>query len=135
MPGPPAAALLDTSVVVAILTREEGAEELATRLLDIEVLALPTPCAAEAMLVMHSKFGRDPMPELLGFYREFGVEIIPFTADHLSWFGHGFWRYGKGRHPAALNLGDCFTYAVAKYTGLPLLFTGNDFARTDLIAA
>jgi ribonuclease VapC len=129
------AVLLDTSAVVAILTREEGWPDLVSRLLDAETVAIPAPCAAEALLVMQMKLSRDPMPDLLEFYRNFEIEILPFTAEHLSWFGHGFRLYGKGRNAAGLNLGDCFTYAVAKYTGLPLVFVGNGFARTDVTAA
>ncbi len=62
------------------------------------------------------------------------VEVIPFTAEHYEVAVDAFERFGKGRHPAALNFGDCLTYAVARLSGLPLLYTGDDFARTDLTA-
>lgn len=130
-----AAVLLDTSAIVAIVTQESVAEELLERAFSFQIRALPAPCAAEAILVLHAKLGRDPAFELQVIYRELEIQIVPFTAEHLDWFSHAFARYGKGRHPAALNLGDCFTYAVAKSTGMPLLFTGNDFSRTDLISA
>jgi ribonuclease VapC len=76
--------------------------------------------------------GRDPRPQLSRFLREMEVEVIPFTAEHYEVAVDAFERFGKGRHPAALNFGDCLTYAVARLSGLPLLFTGEDFARTDL---
>lgn len=58
-----------------------------------------------------------------------------FESQHLAWFNYGFSTFGKGRHPAALNFGDCFTYSISKSTGLPLLFTRNDFTQTDRIIA
>ena len=135
MPRTTSAVLLDTSAVVAILTREAAAYDLLATLLAADLRALPVPCAAEAIIVLHSKLGRDPSSDLQEFYREFAIGLIPFPAEHLTWFSHAFTRYGKGRHPAALNLGDCFTYAIAKFTGLPLLFTGNGFSQTDLALA
>ncbi len=62
------------------------------------------------------------------------MEYIPCMPDHYDLAVDAFQRYGKGRHPASLNFGDCLTYAVARIAGLPLLFTGDDFARTDLAA-
>ena len=83
-------------------------------------------------MVLSSRLGRDPRQQLAGFLREMEVEVIPFTAEHYEVAMDAFERFGKGRHPAALNFGDCLTYAVARLSGLPLLYTGNDFARTDL---
>lgn len=127
-----AALLLDTSAIVAILTKEPAAHLLLEKLLCSKVRLLPAPCAAEVLLVMHTKLGRNPEPILGEFYREFEIQVIAFEAHHLAWFHHAVTVFGKGRHPAALNFGDCFTYSIAKSTGLPLLFTGNDFPLTDL---
>ena len=66
---------------------------------------------------------------------ELQATIVPFARNHLSIFYEAFQRYGKGRHPARLNMGDCFTYAIAKASGLPVLFVGDDFTQTDLTAA
>lgn len=66
------------------------------------------------------------------FLQQFEVEEIPFTEAHWRIATDAFLRFGKGRHPAALNFGDCMTYATAKLAGEPLLFVGNDFAQTDL---
>jgi ribonuclease VapC len=63
------------------------------------------------------------------------AEVVPFTAEHAALALEGWRRFGKGRHPAGLNLGDCFAYALAKARGEPLLFKGNDFAQTDVKAA
>ncbi len=83
-------------------------------------------------MVLSSRVGRDPRPLLNGFLREMGVEVIPFTSEHYEVAVDAFERYGKGRHPAALDFGDCLTYAVAKLSGLPLLYAGDGFAKTDL---
>lgn len=131
----PAAILLDTSAIVAILTREAGAETLIEKLLAAEFRTVPAPCAAEASIVLNTKLRRDPGSLLQEFFTEFEIEVVAFGTHHLAWFGHGYSKFGKGRHPAALNMGDCFTYAVAKATGFPLLFTGQDFSRTDLLLA
>ena len=64
--------------------------------------------------------------------REAEVEIVPFEPEHYQAAADAFERYGKGRHKAALNFGDCLTYAVAHVAGMPLLFTGQDFSQTDL---
>ena len=86
----------------------------------------------ETAMVLSSRLGKDPRPVLNGFLRKMDVEVIPFTAEHYEAAVDAFERFGKGRHPAALNFGDCLSYAAAHLSGLPLLYTGNDFARTDL---
>ncbi len=69
------------------------------------------------------------------FLFEIQAVIVPFGRDHISAFFEAFLRFGKGRHPARLNMGDCLTYAVAKLAGMPVLFTGTDFSQTDLDCA
>jgi len=127
--------VLDTSAVVAILTQESLAPDMVRKASSAERCLLPAPCAAEAFMVMSSKGKRDPGGELAELYRRLNVQIVPFSAEHLIWFQHAFERFGKGRHKAALNFGDCFSYAVAKAGGFPLLFTGDDFSQTDLVRA
>lgn len=129
------AVLLDTSAIVAILTHESTAADLTKKLLAAETRCTPVPCVAEATLVLLTKLGWDPWPTLLEFLHEFDIELVPFAAHHLAWFSHGYQHYGKGRHKASLNMGDCFTYAIAKSSGFPLLFTGADFLHTDLTFA
>jgi ribonuclease VapC len=69
------------------------------------------------------------------FLAEIQALVIPFTRNHISIFFEAFRRYGKGRHPARLNMGDCFTYAVAKAAGMQVLYVGDDFNQTDLGSA
>lgn len=127
--------IIDTSAIVAILLREETASELLAKLLAVNIRVVPVPCAAEAMIVLQTKLRYDPNSILYEFFREFDIELVSFSEQHLAWYSHAFRKYGKGRHPAALNMGDCFTYAAAKSIGFPLLFTGHDFSKTDLVAA
>lgn len=85
-------------------------------------------------MVLSCRLQRDARPLIEGFLREAEVEVIPFTREHYEVALDAFRRYGKGRHPAALNFGDCLTYAVASLSGLPLLYTGDGFSKTDLAA-
>jgi len=91
------------------------------------------PTVVESALVLSSRIRRNSRVLLNEFLREAEVEIIPFTRDHYDVAIDAFERYGKGRHAAALNFGDCMTYAVARIAGMPLLFTGNDFSKTDIL--
>ena len=74
-------------------------------------------------------------PLLMPFLRDIGAEVVAFHEQHLEAATTAFLRFGRGRHPAALNFGDCMSYAVASVAGMPLLFTGEDFARTDIARA
>jgi ribonuclease VapC len=123
---------LDSSAIVSVLTAEIGYEEIARRASAAPMLAVGAPTLVETAMVLSSKLGRDSRRVLHDFLREMDVEIVPFTAEHYEVAVAAFERFGKGRHPAALNFGDCLTYAVARLSGLPLLYAGNDFARTDL---
>jgi ribonuclease VapC len=86
-------------------------------------------------MVMCIKAGRDGATRVDQFVAEIQALVVPFGRNHISLFFDAFQRFGKGRHPASLNMGDCFTYAVAKASGLPVLFVGDDFSKTDLKAA
>jgi len=72
---------------------------------------------------------------LNGLLRNISAEIVPFTEEHYEAAVSAFLRYGKGQHPAGLNFGDCMSYALAIVSGLPLLYTGKDFSKTDIQAA
>ena len=127
--------ILDTSAIVRAVLREPGYERIFQRMGASPVLAVGAPTLVEAAMVLSSKVGRDSRAQLSRFLQEADVQVIPFTAEHYEVAVDAFQRYGKGRHPAALNFGDCLTYAVARLSGLPLLYTGDDFSRTDLSAA
>lgn len=127
--------ILDASAILAVLLKEPGCEEILQRLSNAPVLAAGAPTLVETAMVLCARLRRDARALLNEFLREAEVEVIPFTRDHFEVAVDAFTRYGKGRHPAALNFGDCLTYAVARISGLPLLFTGDDFLQTDLSAS
>ena len=123
--------IVDTSALVAVLLREPGHDVLEEHL-GLGSVAVGTPTLTEAGIVLTARIGVSGKSLLARLVQELEIEEIPFTGNHWTASVDAFLRYGKGRHPAALNLGDCFTYAVAQLTGEPLLCLGNDFAQTDL---
>jgi ribonuclease VapC len=127
--------ILDTSVIVAIALREPGHEELIGKLRSTDTLGIGTPSLTEAGMVLSARLGVEPQALLDRFLRDFGVVQLTFGELHWREALDAFRRFGKGRHPAALNFGDCLSYAVAKLANHPLLFVGDDFSRTDIEAA
>ena len=123
--------IVDTSVLLAIAFREPGWEDLLDRLAGAGAVAAGTPTLAETGIVLTARLGRAADGVLERLIDELGVQEIPFGEIHWREAVDAFRRYGKGRHHAALNFGDCMTYAVARLAGEPLLFVGDDFARTD----
>lgn len=124
--------ILDTSAIIRAVVREPGYEQVFERMSAAPMLAVGAATLVETAIVLSRKLVREPRQQLRRFLRDMEVEVIPFTAEHYEVAMDAFERFGKGRHPADLNFGDCLTYAVARLSGLPLLYTGNDFARTDL---
>ena len=127
--------ILDTSAIVAIHLREPGHEKLIERIVSADVVAVGTPTLLETITVLTARLGTDARPMISVFLRRIGAEVVPFSEEHLDAAVTAFIRFGKGRHPAALNFGDCMSFAVAAVSGMPLLFTGNDFSRTGIAAA
>jgi ribonuclease VapC len=93
------------------------------------------PTFAETGVVLTARVGAEGKRMLALFAMEADLAVVPFGEDHWRAAVDAYRRYGKGRHPAGLNFGDCLTYAVAKLSGQPLLCTGSDFAKTDLAIA
>lgn len=124
--------IVDSSAILAIFLRERGTEELLSAILEADVAGIGAPTAAETGLVLSSRFEKNATGLLLRFFEETGIEILPFTNLHWQRAVDAYWRFGKGRHPAALNFGDCMTYATAAMAGQPLLCRGDDFRKTDL---
>jgi|ERR1035437_1173740 ribonuclease VapC len=124
--------VLDSSAIVAIHLREPGHERLVEKVQDAEVVVIGVPTMLETVMVLSARLGQDARPLLLAFLRRLEAEVVPFNEQHLDAAAAAFLRFGRGRHPAALNFGDCMSYAVASVAGMPLLFTGEDFARTDI---
>lgn len=127
--------VLDSSALVAVVLGEPDSSRLLAIMRAAATLALGAPTLAEALLVLARRVGGDPRPFLAGILTELDVEVIPFTDEHARIAVDAYMRFGKGRHPAGLNFGDCLTYAVAALAGEPLLYKGLDFARTDLAGA
>jgi ribonuclease VapC len=127
--------ILDSSVIVAIALREPGSEELVSKLRSADVLGIGSPTLTEAGMVLSTRLRVEPQALLDRFLRDFGVVPVVFGEQHWREALDAFRRFGKGRHPAALNFGDCLSYAVARLAGRPLLFVGDDFSRTDIAVA
>jgi ribonuclease VapC len=127
--------IVDSSVLVAIALREPGYEELVHKLGSTDTLGIGTPTLTEAGMVLSARLGVEPQALLDRFLRDFGIVPVVFGEPHWREALEAFRRFGKERHAAALNFGDCLSYAVAKLAGHPLLFVGNDFSRTDIEVA
>jgi ribonuclease VapC len=127
--------ILDSSVIVAIALREPGYEGLVDKLRSADTLGVGTPTLTEAGMVLSARLGVEPQALLDRFLRDFGVVPVVFGEQHWREALDAFRRFGKGRHPAALNFGDCLSYAAARLADHPLLFIGNDFSQTDIAVA
>jgi ribonuclease VapC len=127
--------VVDSSALVSILLEEPKHEQLFDKAVDSEITLVGAPLALETVMVVSGRSSADARYQLAGLLRTIGAEIVPFTEEHYEAALSAFLRYGKGRHPAALNFGDCMSYAFARVSGLPLLYTGNDFSKTDVQAA
>lgn len=123
--------ILDSSALLAILLGEPNGEEFLARIRTVP-LGVGAPTLLETATVLTSRRGWGSLGELEAFLQDLSVTILPFQDIHWVEAIEAHRKFGKGRHPAALNLGDCLSYAVAKVAGEPLLCTGNDFTRTDL---
>lgn len=124
--------VIDTSALVAILFGEADAERLATAIEQDPVRLISTATALEVFLVIESAMGEEGVRELDLLMQHSAIEQVPFTDEHLRVARQAFRQYGKGRNPAALNYGDCFSYALSKASGQALLFKGKDFPMTDV---
>lgn len=127
--------ILDTSAVISVLREEDGADRVAAAMDSAEALAIGAPTAMETGMVAIGRLGEAGGAGVSRFLEDWAVEVLPFDARHWRIAIAAFGRYGKGRHPARLNYGDCMTYATAKVAGAPLLFVGDDFAQTDVLVA
>jgi ribonuclease VapC len=124
--------ILDSSAVVAVLLKEPGHERLVERLAENPEPGVGAPTMVETGIVLSARLGERGQTLLGRFAQAYELAILPCDAEHWTTAVQAFLRYGKGRHPAALNFGDCLTYATARLAGEPLLCLGEDFAKTDL---
>jgi ribonuclease VapC len=123
--------VVDTSIFVAIMADEPDQSAFRATLLKAEARSMSAGNYVEAVMVLEGRRlgSREDLDEWLALRR---VEIVPVDLPLARLAADAFVRFGRGRHPAGLNYGDCFAYALAKHLRAPLLFKGDDFARTDI---
>jgi len=127
--------IVDSSALVALVFREPGFESLVDKLQRAASGGIGTPTIVETGIVLTARLQRDARPLVAELVREFDLMEVPFGAAHAREAIRAYLRFGRGRHAANLNYGDCLTYAIASLAGEPLLFTGRGFSATDLQAA
>jgi ribonuclease VapC len=123
---------VDTSALVAVLFHEVEAEAVLQKLSVSGRIGISAANKTELLMVVGSRLGmagRDKALELLARYRILTLPVDDYLAELAA---QAFFNYGKGRHPASLNYGDSFSYALAKHLQVPLLFKGEDFSKTDI---
>jgi ribonuclease VapC len=127
--------IIDTSAIVAILFNEDDAQIYAEAISRADSCRVSAATFVEAAIVVESQTKNNGSRQLDAFIRRAGITIEPVTEEQAHIARQAFTDFGKGRHPAGLNYGDCFSYALSKATREPLLFKGKDFAKTDLSVA
>lgn len=128
--------VLDTSALAAVVLGEPDAESLlATMQRSVGDLTISAATAVEVGIVVEAKQGPEATTDLRQLLDALQVVVAPVDEEQVAVAVAAWRRFGKGRHPAALNLGDCFSYALAKALGAALVFKGRDFAQTDIPAA
>jgi ribonuclease VapC len=130
--GPERSLVVDTSAAVAVILGEPGSDELAGHLEDALARLMSAAIRVELGIVIEARLGPAGQDVVDRFLRDAKVDIVPVDEDLAGRAMSGWRRYGKGRHRAGLNFGDCFSYALAERTGHPVLCTGDDFAATDI---
>ncbi len=124
--------VIDSSALIAIMEGEPERRPFIEAITTADTRLVGAPTMLEASMVVLSRTGEGRLQDLRDFCTRGAVETVPFGPEHVELAVDAFRRFGKGRHPAGLNFGDCFSYALAKATGEPLLFKGDDFSQTDI---
>lgn len=127
--------IVDTSAVLAVLFGEADARRFAEAIASAETCRMSAASFLEAAITVDSQAGAGAGRQLDAFVKRAGLVIEPVTLEQAELGRQAYFDFGKGRHPAGLNFGDVFAYALAKSTGEALLFKGEDFAQTDIEAA
>jgi ribonuclease VapC len=123
---------LDSSALIAILVSEAGSLDLVDQILEADVVRVGTPTLVETTIVFSSRRGKPSAKEVRHLVDELGVQVVPFGEAEWLAAAAAYDRFGRGKHPAGLNFGDCLAYATAVTAGDSLLFVGNDFTKTDI---
>lgn len=126
--------VIDTSALVAILGNEPERERMAVAIDADPTRLVSAATVFETSIVLLARYGHDAIDDLELLLTRIKSDTRPFRADDLAVARRAYSQYGKGRHPAGLNFGDCFAYALSRITAQPLLFKGDDFAQTDVSA-
>jgi ribonuclease VapC len=126
--------VLDTSAILAILLNEPEIDPFSVAIEVDPVRLLSAASLVESSMVIEARYGEVGRRELDVLLQTIGIEIVALDAHQAELARHAFRTFGKGRHAAGLNFGDCFSYALAQAAGEPLLFKGNDFSKTDIRA-
>ena len=124
--------VVDTSAILAILFGEAEGKSFLKALSGPERKFMSAFTRLEASIVVEARKGEAGTRALTELMTASGIDTVPFDAGQAELALDAWRRYGKGRHPAGLNLGDCVSYALARFTGEPLLYEGDDFSRTDI---
>lgn len=124
--------VIDTSALMAILADEPERETFVNALEQADVRTISAATFVEISIVLEARHGAEGVRQLDLFLDRAGIEIVPVSEEHALEARRAFGRFGKGRHEAGLNFGDCFSYALAIISGDALLFKGDDFSRTDV---
>ena len=124
--------VIDTSAIVAIVINESDAPQIEVQIADDPVRLISAATVLEATMVIETRLGDAGGREFDLWLLKIGAEIVPVDADQVDAARRAWRRFGKGRHAAALDYGDCFSYALAVTRGEPLLFKGDDFAKTGI---
>jgi ribonuclease VapC len=124
--------ILDSSAIVAIFLDDPDRPRVEAALVEGKAMGIGTPTIVETGIVLSARMRLDARALLTRFLTRWEITEVPFLSGHHDEAVRAWLRFGKGRHPAALNLGDCFSYATARLAGRPLLCVGDDFPRTDL---
>jgi len=124
--------VLDTSAVLAILQNEPERRLFNEAIESADTRSLSTASFVECSMILESRYGADGVRDLDLFIAKAQVSLAPVDEEQADLARRAFRKYGKGRHQAGLNFGDCFSYALSKALAAPLLFKGNDFPQTDV---
>ena len=127
--------IVDSSALIAVVNRESDAERYEEAMLAAPDCRMSVANILEACMVVEGRGGAAAGHELDIVLAQAGIEAVPVTLEQMEAARQAWRRFGRGNHPAALNFGDCFAYALARVTGEPLLFKGDDFPQTDIRAA
>lgn len=124
--------VIDPSAILAIIYAEAEGETFLNLIDQSENCLLSAPSYVETSIVLGTRHGERGIENLDRLLNELSIAIVPFSLEQAKLATEAFLKFGKGRHPAKLNMGDCFSYALAKAVNQSLLFKGNDFIQTDI---